>query len=83
MQTNFQKLHVERKIWKCHNRNEICLFFLCVNDDKGKPSSHQFFLSWDIAQIGGKIKINICFTKIGKLYICNNFFWVMDVQWGP
>ncbi len=44
MQTNFQKLHVERKIWKGHNRDEICCVFLCVNDDKGKPSSHELFV---------------------------------------
>jgi hypothetical protein len=29
MQTNFQKLHVERQFWKGHNRNDLCLFF-CV-----------------------------------------------------
>lgn len=44
MQINFQKLHVERKIWKGHNRNEICCVFVCVNDDKGKPSSHELFV---------------------------------------
>jgi hypothetical protein len=36
MQTNFQKLHVERKIWKGHNKNEICSIFLSVIDDKRK-----------------------------------------------
>jgi len=29
MQTNLQKLHIQRKIWKVHNRNAICCI-LCV-----------------------------------------------------
>jgi hypothetical protein len=44
MQTNFQNLHVERKIWNNHNKNEICCVFLCVIHDKWKPSSHELFV---------------------------------------
>jgi hypothetical protein len=33
----------ERKIWKGHNKNEICCFF-CVIDDKWKPSNHELFV---------------------------------------
>jgi hypothetical protein len=29
MQTNFQKLHVQRKIWKGYNQNAICWWFVC------------------------------------------------------
>jgi hypothetical protein len=34
MEKNFQTLHVQRKIWREHNRNAICWVFYCVNDDK-------------------------------------------------
>jgi hypothetical protein len=46
MEINLQKLHVQRKIWKDHNRNAMLDFF-CINDDKKswswKPSSHKVF----------------------------------------
>jgi hypothetical protein len=34
IQTNLQKLHIQRKIWRCHNKNAICWVFFCVNNDK-------------------------------------------------
>jgi hypothetical protein len=32
---NIQTLHIQRKIWKSHNKKSICWDFYCVNDDKG------------------------------------------------
>jgi hypothetical protein len=34
IQTNFQKLHAQRKTWKGHNWNSICWVYYSVNDDK-------------------------------------------------
>jgi hypothetical protein len=34
MEENLQTFHVQRKIWRKHNRNAIYWAFYCVNDDK-------------------------------------------------
>jgi hypothetical protein len=34
MKKILQKLHVQRKIWKGHNKNSLCWAFYCVNDGK-------------------------------------------------
>jgi hypothetical protein len=34
MEFFFQTLHVQRKIWRGHNKNAICWVLYCVNDDK-------------------------------------------------
>jgi hypothetical protein len=34
MEMNLQTLHVQRKIWKGHNKNATCWAFCCMNDDK-------------------------------------------------
>jgi len=42
MKKNLQKLHVQRKIWKGHNKNYLCWAFYCVNDgEKVEVASHQ------------------------------------------
>jgi hypothetical protein len=40
-----QKLHVQRKIWRGHNRNSLCWAFYCVNDGKKVETiSHQVMI---------------------------------------
>jgi hypothetical protein len=34
MKKNMQKLHVQRAIWKGHNKKKLCWAFYCVNDGK-------------------------------------------------
>jgi hypothetical protein len=34
MKKKLQRLHVQRKIWRGHNRNYLCWAFYCVNDGK-------------------------------------------------
>jgi hypothetical protein len=42
MKKNLQKLHVQRKIWRGHNKNSLCWAFYCVNDgEKVEVASHQ------------------------------------------
>jgi hypothetical protein len=42
MKQNLQKLHVQRKFWRGHNRNSLCWAFYCVNDGKKiEATSHQ------------------------------------------
>jgi hypothetical protein len=42
---NLQKLHVQRKFWKGHNRNSLCWAFYCVNDEKEvKATFHQIMI---------------------------------------
>jgi hypothetical protein len=41
MKKNLQRLHVQRKIWRGHNRNSLCWAFYCVNDGKeDETTSH-------------------------------------------
>jgi hypothetical protein len=35
MKKKIQTLHIQRKIWRGHNKKSICWDFYCVNDDKG------------------------------------------------
>jgi hypothetical protein len=42
MKKNLQKLYVQRKSWKRHNRNFLCWAFYCVNVGKEvEDASHQ------------------------------------------
>ncbi len=42
MKKNLQKLHVQTKIWRGHNKNSLCWAFYCVNDGKEvEVGSHQ------------------------------------------
>ncbi len=42
MKKNLQKLHVQRKFWRGHNRNSLRWAFYCVNDGKEvEVASHQ------------------------------------------
>jgi len=34
MEIKLQQLHVQRKMWKGHNRNALCWSFYCVNGGK-------------------------------------------------
>jgi hypothetical protein len=34
MKKKIQTLHIQRKIWRGHNKKSICWDFYCVNDDK-------------------------------------------------
>jgi hypothetical protein len=34
MEIKLQQLHIQRKMWRGHNRNAFCLSFDCVNDGK-------------------------------------------------
>jgi hypothetical protein len=53
MKQNLQKLHVQRKFWKGHNRNYLCWAFYYVNDGKEvEVTSHQvmkYILCYDNA----------------------------------
>jgi hypothetical protein len=42
MKKKLQKLHVQRKFWRGHNRNSLCWAFYCVNDGKEvEVAAHQ------------------------------------------
>jgi hypothetical protein len=42
MKKILQKLYVQRKFWKRHNRNSLCWAFYCVNHGKEvEDASHQ------------------------------------------
>ncbi len=51
-----QDLHVQRKNYRGHDRNDLCLLFQKV-----------VFLG-NIVQLGRENKISICFVKINTLY---------------
>ncbi len=56
----WQDLHVQRKFYKGHDRNNLCL-----------PFQKVVFLG-NIVQFGRENKINICFVKINTLYLYDN-----------